>query len=52
MKPATKRLGAILVSLVFLVGAVTLFTSLVLPAYRIVQELRGEKNALAAVVKE
>ncbi|MDP3991563.1 MAG: type 4a pilus biogenesis protein PilO [Candidatus Colwellbacteria bacterium] len=52
MKPATKRLVSILISLVFLVGAVILFTSLVLPAYRTIQELRGEKSALAAVFEK
>lgn len=52
MKPATKRLGSILVSLAFLVGAVILFNSLVLPEYGTIQELRGERNALEAVVKE
>ena len=52
MRPATKRLVSILVSLAFLIGAVILFTSLVLPAYRVIQELRGEKSALGAVVEK
>src|SRR3989344_9643477 len=52
MKPATKRLISVLISLAFLVGAIILFTSLVLPAYRAIQELRGEKSALAAAVGE
>ncbi|MDP2650697.1 MAG: type 4a pilus biogenesis protein PilO [bacterium] len=52
MRSATKRLISILVSLGFLIGAIVLFSSLVLPAYRDVQQLRGEKKSLEAVVKE
>ncbi len=52
MKPATKRLGSILISFAFLVGAIVLFNSLVLPEYGAIQELRGERNALDAVVEE
>lgn len=52
MKPAAKRLWAILLSLLFLIGGMVMFSSLVLPAYNEVQALRGEKNALAGVLKE
>lgn len=52
MRPATKRLLSVLVSLAFFVGAIVLFSSLVVPEYRVIQQLRGERNSLAAVVKE
>lgn len=52
MRPATKRLISILVSLGFLIGAIVFFSSLVLPAYRDVQQLRGEKKSLETVIKE
>lgn len=52
MKPTAKRFWSILISLVLLVGGMAIFTSLVVPAYREVQELRGEKRALASALKE
>lgn len=52
MKPAAKRLWAVLISLVFLIGGMVVFSSLVLPAYSEVQTLRGESKALKTVVKE
>lgn len=52
MKPAAKRLWAILLSLLFLIGGMVVFSSLVLPAYSEVQTLRGESKALANVLEE
>ncbi len=52
MKPATKRLFSILVSMGFLIGAVVLFSSLALPEYNKIQQLRGEKESLGTVVGE
>ena len=52
MRSATKRLISVLVSLGFLIGAIIVFSSLVLPAYRDVQQLRGEKKSLETVVEE
>ena len=52
MKPATKRLFAVLASMAFLIGALVLFSSLLIPAYGQIQELRGEKKSLDAVLEE
>lgn len=52
MKPATKRLFAVLVSLGFLIGAIIFFSSAVAPEYKNIQQLRGEKQSLDAVVGE
>lgn len=52
MKPATKRLLSVLVSFALLVGAMIAFSSLVAPAYRDIQQLRGEKKSLEAVIAE
>lgn len=52
MRSATKRLISVLASLGFLIGAIVVFSSLVLPAYRNVQQLRGEKKSLETVIKE
>ena len=52
MKPATKRLFAVLASMAFLIGALVLYSSLLVPAYGQIQELRGEKKSLDAVLEE
>ncbi len=52
MRAATKRLVSVLVSLGFLVGAIILFSSLVVPEYGKIQQLRGEKKSLEAVIEE
>jgi len=52
MRPATKRLFSILVSFGFLIGAIILFSSLVVPEYGEIQKLRGEKKAIDAVAQE
>lgn len=46
MKPAVKRLIGVFGSLALLVGALTVFSVLILPATATIQELRGEKVAL------
>lgn len=52
MRPATKRLLSILASLGILIGAIVSFSSLVTPEYKNIQQLRGEKQSLDAVVGE
>lgn len=52
MRPATKRLLSVLVSLALLIGAIVFFSSAVIPAYKDIQQLRGEKKSLEAVVGE
>lgn len=52
MRPASKRLITILISLALLIGAVILFSSLIVPEYGEIQQLRGEKKSLDAVVEE
>lgn len=52
MRPASKRLFSILISLGFLIGAIVVFSSLVRPEYREIQQLRGEKKSLDLAAKE
>ncbi|OGY57219.1 MAG: hypothetical protein A2Y84_00165 [Candidatus Colwellbacteria bacterium RBG_13_48_8] len=52
MRPAAKRLYGIVVSLVLLIGALIIYASLLIPQYREVQNLRGERGALSVLVKE
>lgn len=52
MRPATKRLLSIFISLIFLIGSIILFSRAVVPEYGKIQQLRGEKRSLDAVVSE
>jgi Tfp pilus assembly protein PilO len=52
MKPAAQRLVGILSSLALFIGTLIVYSSLVLPVYREIQNLRGEKAAKAVVLQE
>ncbi len=52
MRPATKRLFSILASSGLLIGTIIFFSSAVMPEYKNIQQLRGEKKSLDAVVGE
>ena len=52
MKPAAKRLFGILASLVLVVASLVVYSSLLLPKYADIQELRGEREALTQLLQE
>ncbi len=51
MSGAAKRLIGILISLTLFIGAIIIFSSLLIPVYREIQELRGEKISLENLLK-
>jgi Tfp pilus assembly protein PilO len=51
MKPGAQRLVGILVSLVLFVAALVVYSSLVLPEYRVIQDLRGQRAAQKALLQ-
>lgn len=52
MKPAVKRLIGVFGSLALLIGALTIFSALILPVSNTIQELRGEKAALSELYNQ
>ena len=52
MKPAVKRLIGVSISLAFLIGALAVFSVLILPVSNTIQELRGEKSALSELFEK
>ncbi len=52
MKPAAKRLSGILVSLLLFIGALVIYSSLVVPVYGEIQVLRGERVAKTKILQE
>jgi len=52
MKPAAKRLVGILTSLLLFVGALVVYSSLVLPEYKEIQTLRGERAAKTSLLRD
>ncbi|HEY4498383.1 MAG TPA: type 4a pilus biogenesis protein PilO [Candidatus Paceibacterota bacterium] len=52
MSGQTKRFLGVILTLAFFVGAVSFYSSLVVPSYREVQELRAERRSLARLVEE
>ena len=52
MKPAVKRLIGVFGSLALLIGALTVFSVLILPVSNTIQELRGEKVALSELYNQ
>ncbi|MBI2010649.1 MAG: type 4a pilus biogenesis protein PilO [Candidatus Colwellbacteria bacterium] len=52
MTAANKRLLSVLLTLGFFIGAVALYSSLVVPAYKEVSELRAERQSMIQLVEE
>jgi len=52
MNPALKRLIAVTLSLTFFLGAIGVFSALIVPASGDIQELRGQRDALTALLSE
>ncbi len=52
MKPAAQRLVGILVGMALVIGSLVVFSSLVVPQYKKIQELRGERQALSGLLAE
>jgi len=52
MNPALKRLIGVTLSLTFFLGAMGIFAGLIVPESSRIQELRGERDALTALLEE
>ena len=52
MKPAAARLLGIFAGLLLLVGSIVVYSSLLVPKYEEIQQLRGERHTLDAVLAE
>jgi len=52
MTPAIKRLIGVSISLIFLIGSLIIFSSMILPTSKEVQDLRGERDALNILLEE
>ena len=52
MNPALRRLIGVSASMLFIIGSLVVFASLILPAARDVEELRGERSSLKATLSE
>jgi len=52
MKPAAKRLMGIFLSLVLVIASLVVYSSLLVPKYKDIQNLRGERSALGGVLIE
>jgi len=50
MNPALRRLIGVVVSLAFFLGAIGVFSALIIPASVEIKDLRGQKNALAELL--
>ena len=52
MKPAAQRLIGILSSLTFVIASLFVYSSLLIPKYKDIQNLRGERGALNGLLVE
>src|SRR3989344_3210398 len=52
MKPAARRLIGILLSMILVIASLFVYSSLLIPKYKDIQNLRGERSALNGLVEE
>jgi Tfp pilus assembly protein PilO len=52
MSPAAKRFYSVILSFILIIGAIFVFSSLLLPEYEAIRQLRGERESLTKLLKE